>query len=102
MNINEQGEPVHPPASEGDLEDVFSTVWIDDDCIVCYICEQSCPEVFSIDEESSVIIASARLDGQSDQNLLQHSPLKNDLLLQYREGIIEALEGCPVEVIKIA
>ena len=46
-------------------------VWIEEDCIACGTCEGICPEVFTVTDRSRV-----------------------------NEGIKEAAESCPVEVIK--
>ena len=55
-------------------------VWIEDDCIACGMCESVCPEVFKI-EDIAVVIEGV--------NYADHS-----------DGIIEASDSCPVEVIK--
>ena len=55
-------------------------VWIEDDCIACGMCESVCPEVFKI-EDIAVVIEGV--------NYADHS-----------DGIIEAADSCPVEVIK--
>jgi ferredoxin len=55
-------------------------VWIEDGCISCGLCEDICPEVFKIVDLATV------LEG------VNYS--------EYEDGIKEAAEGCPVEVIK--
>ena len=56
-------------------------VWIVEGCTLCGLCEDECPEVFELGDESAVV--------------------KEDVdLSEYEEGIISAAEGCPVEVIK--
>lgn len=55
-------------------------VWIEEGCISCGLCEQICPEVFVVDDLAAVI------EGV-DFN-------------EFEEGIKEAAESCPVEVIK--
>jgi len=58
----------------------ISKVWIEEGCIACGLCEEICPEVFRMEDEASVI-------ENADYN-------------SFEEGIKEAAENCPVEVIK--
>ncbi|MDX1682397.1 MAG: Rieske 2Fe-2S domain-containing protein [Phycisphaeraceae bacterium] len=60
-------------------------VWIDPGCIVCDACEAECPEVFDVQEETCLI----RPDAQDAEFTKPLTP-----------SIIEAAEGCPVDVIK--
>lgn len=55
-------------------------VWIDEGCITCDACENICPEVFSVQEDSCVIV-----DGVDAS--------------AFGDDIIEAAEACPVDVI---
>lgn len=55
-------------------------VWIEDDCIACGMCVSICPEVFKM-EDLAVVIEGVDYADHTD-------------------GIIEAAESCPVEVIK--
>ena len=55
-------------------------VWIEEGCTVCGLCAEICPEVFTIEAEAVVIPGA---DYQS-----------------YEDGIREAAENCPVEIIK--
>ena len=55
-------------------------VWIEEGCISCGSCEQICPEVFKLDDISTVIEGVNYSD--------------------YEEGIKEAADNCPAEVIK--
>ena len=55
-------------------------VWIEDGCIACGSCEQICPAVFTVTDQSRVI------EGVN--------------ISDYEEQIVEAAECCPVEVIK--
>jgi len=59
---------------------VVTKVWIDEGCIVCDACETTCPEVFEVTEDTCLI-----KDGVNP----------ND----FSEDIIEAADGCPVDVI---
>src|ERR1044071_5572658 len=63
----------------------ITKVWIAPGCIVCDACENDCPEVFEVQEETCIIRPPA---------------LKADFLLPLTPSIIVAAEGCPVEVIK--
>ena len=78
---------------------VVAKVWIDEDCITCDACQDICPEVFEVNDETSQILAAVRLDGGFDRNEGK-SPLTGDLGAQYADIILEAAEACPVEVIK--
>src|SRR3954471_2655684 len=64
---------------------VVTKVWIAPGCIVCDACENDCPEVFDVTEETCLIRPPA-------QSL--------DFLKPLTPSIIIAAEGCPVEVIK--
>ncbi len=77
-------------------------VWIEEGCIVCNACETACPEVFSVTEESCFIRAEVRADGTLDTNLTARSALTGGLGAELEDQIIEAAEGCPVEVIKFS
>ena len=78
---------------------VVAKVWIDEDCITCDACEDICPEVFKVTDDSSQILAAVRTDGTFDRNV-GGSPLVGDLGAELGDIIIEAAEACPVEVIK--
>jgi ferredoxin len=75
-------------------------VWIEEGCIVCNACETTCPEVFNVTEDSCFIRKEVRVDGLQDTNLTPKSDLKDAIGGELEEQIIEAAEGCPVEVIK--
>jgi len=64
---------------------IITKVWIAPGCIVCDACENDCPEVFDVTEETCLIRPPAQ---------------KPDFLLPLTPSIIVAAEGCPVEVIK--
>src|SRR4051794_28833014 len=64
---------------------IITKVWIAPGCIVCDACENDCPEVFDVQEETCLIRPPAQ------------SP---DFLKPLTPSIIVAAEGCPVEVIK--
>ncbi|MEJ6715772.1 MAG: ferredoxin, partial [Euryarchaeota archaeon] len=78
---------------------IVAKVWIDEDCITCDACQDICPEVFEITDESSQILAAVRTDGQFDRNTAG-SLLSGTFGAEYGEMILEAAEACPVEVIK--
>lgn len=78
---------------------LISTVWIEEDCITCDACQDILPEVFSVTDDTSFIIADVREDGNFDQNT-GHSPIKAELRAEYSDIIEEAAEACPVEIIK--
>src|SRR5829696_4754944 len=64
---------------------IITKVWIAPGCIVCDACENDCPEVFDVTEDTCLIRPPAQ------------SP---DFLKPLTPSIIVAAEGCPVEVIK--
>ena len=55
-------------------------VWIEEGCTVCGLCEELCPEVFEVDDEA---VVKDGADFESNGN-----------------GIKDAAENCPVEIIK--
>src|SRR5207244_8552975 len=64
---------------------IITKVWIAPGCIVCDACENDCPEVFDVQEDTCLI----------------RPPAQNaDFLRPLTPSIIVAAEGCPVEVIK--
>ena len=78
---------------------VVAKVWIDEDCITCDACQDICPEVFEVTDDSSMILAAVRTDGLFDRNE-GGSPLTGTLGAELGDIILEAAEACPVEVIK--
>ena len=78
---------------------IVPKVWIDEDCITCDACQDICPEVFEVVDDSSQILAAVRTDGVFDRNV-GGSPLVGTLGAELGDIIIEAAEACPVEVIK--
>src|SRR5438067_13441337 len=64
---------------------VITKVWIAPGCIVCDACENDCPEVFDVQEETCIIRPPA---------------MKGDYLKPLTPSIVVAAEGCPVDVIK--
>src|SRR4051794_16588156 len=64
---------------------IITKVWIAPGCIVCDSCENDCPEVFDVQEETCIIRPPA---------------MSADFLQPLTPSIIVAAEGCPVEVIK--
>lgn len=55
-------------------------VWIEEGCTACGVCEDICPEVFTVEDEATVIEGAE--------------------FGEFENEIIEAAESCPVEVIK--
>ena len=56
-------------------------VWIEEGCILCKLCEDTCPDIFEMGEENVTVKADADLSANE-------------------EGIKEAVSNCPAEVIK--
>ena len=78
---------------------VIAKVWIEEDCITCDACQDICPEVFQLTDETSQIVAAVRVDGQFDRNT-GGALLKANFGAEFAEYIEEAAEACPVEIIK--
>ena len=56
-------------------------VWIEEGCTACGMCEDECPEVFEVTDETAIV--------------------KEDVdFSEYEEDIISAVEGCAVQVIQ--
>ncbi|MGH7214158.1 MAG: Rieske 2Fe-2S domain-containing protein, partial [Tepidisphaeraceae bacterium] len=64
---------------------IITKVWIAPGCIVCDACENDCPEVFDVQEQTCVIRPPA---------------MNAEFLKPLTPSIIVAAEGCPVDVIK--
>src|SRR6185295_8920409 len=64
---------------------IITKVWIAPGCIVCDACENDCPEVFDVQEQTCIIRPPAQ---------------STDFLKPLTPSIIVAAEGCPVDVIK--
>lgn len=56
-------------------------VWVEEECTICGVCEDLCPEVFSVGDDTTEIIAGADFESNTD-------------------CIKEAADNCPVEIIK--
>src|SRR2546429_9104779 len=64
---------------------IITKVWIAPGCIVCDSCENDCPEVFDVQEQTCII----------------RPPAMNATFLESLTPSIQvAAEGCPVDVIK--
>lgn len=63
-------------------------VWIEEGCISCNICEDTCPSVFYV------------APGESSETRKGYEKLLDDDQLQ--EDLQEAADSCPVEVIQLA
>ena len=53
----------------------ITRVWIDVGCISCHACVHSAPDVFAIPDDTAVVIAGSRCDGQASRNSDERSPL---------------------------
>ena len=58
----------------------ISKVWIEEGCTVCGLCEDICPDVFELDDDTAIVKEGADFSANE-------------------EDIKEAAESCPVEVI---
>jgi ferredoxin len=63
----------------------ITRVWIAPGCIVCNLCEDTCPEVFDVQEETCVI-----------------RPAAVRYFDTHRRQIIQSAEECPVDVIRVS
>lgn len=59
-------------------------IWIAPGCIVCRLCEDTCPEVFDVQEQTCVIRPTADRHAQTRAQQLR-----------------QAAEECPVDVIRV-
>ena len=66
-------------------KELVTKVWIEEGCIVCDACETAAPEVFEVLEETCIIRPEA---------------MNADFNKPRSEGIVDAAEECPVDVIK--
>ena len=71
---------------------VIAKVWVEPDCITCNACEDICPEVFKVTDDSSMILAEVRADGVFDMNDGAKSPLTGTLGADLADLIVEAAE----------
>jgi len=78
---------------------IVAKVWIEEDCITCDACQDICPEVFLVSDDSSKILAAVRTDGVLDRNVGGAS-MAGSYGSDYGEMILEAADACPVEIIK--
>ena len=73
-------------------------VWIDEGCITCDACEETYPEVFHVTDDTCFIKAESRTDGNFDTNETSKSAVTDGIDF---EILVEAAEGCPVDVIMV-
>ena len=59
----------------------ISKVWIEEDCTLCGLCEDTCPEVFELGDEISEVKEGVDFN-------------------KYEDLIKQAAEECPVEAIQ--
>lgn len=78
----------------------MTTIWIADGCIFCQHCTSVAPDVFSIPDDTAVVIGEVRCDGLTSRNAVERSPL-NAVGLEYESAIHEAAAGCPIEIIHL-
>ena len=78
----------------------IAMVWVEEGCITCDACEETAPEVFHVQDDTSFIRAEMRVDGGFDTNEDSKSGLKGTLGADLFADIVDAAEGCPVDVIK--
>src|SRR4051812_25517007 len=72
-------------AETAETHQVVTKVWIAPGCIVCDSCENDCPEVFDVQEQTCIIRPPA---------------MSTDFLKPLTPSVMIAAEGCPVDVIK--
>ena len=80
----------------------ITMVWIEEGCITCDACEETAPDVFHVQDDSCFIRPEVRLDGGFNTNEDSKSGLSGSLGADLFDDIIDAAEGCPVDVIKYA
>src|SRR5207245_9831315 len=72
-------------AETAETHQIVTKVWIAPGCIVCDACENNCPEVFDVQEETCIIRPPA---------------MNAEFLKPLTPSVKVAAEGCPVDVIK--
>ena len=75
-------------------------VWIDEGCIVCNACEAECVDVFKVTDDTCIINAAVREDGQATENRAEKGALKVEVRQSLEAAIVAAAAGCPVNVIQ--
>ena len=83
---------------ETDMNKIQS-VWIEDGCIFCHACESALPSVFFLPQDGAEILGAVRTDRKTSPNNIEKCEL-NLQGISLSEEIIEAAEGCPIEIIK--
>ena len=58
----------------------ITKVWIEEGCTACGLCEDTCPEVFKLNDLATVT--------------------EGVIYSEYEKKVMEASENCPVEIIK--
>ena len=76
------------------------SVYIEEGCITCDACEEILPEVFHVTDDTCFIHAEVRLDGGYDRNEGK-AGLKPETLASFEDDLLDAADGCPVDVIII-
>ena len=76
------------------------SVYIEEGCITCDACEEILPEVFHVTDDTCFINAEVRLDGGYDRNEGK-AGLKPETLASFEDELLDAADGCPVDVIII-
>ena len=59
----------------------ITKVWVEEDCTLCGVCEDLCPEVFVMGDETTTVVAGVDLEENGN-------------------CIRDAADNCPVEIIK--
>ncbi len=59
----------------------ITKVWIEEGCTLCGLCEDTCPDVFELDDETTTVKEGVDFN-------------------EYEDLIKQAVDECPVEVIK--
>ena len=67
-------------------------------CLTCDACEEAAPEVFEVTDDTCFIKSDVRLDGGFDRNDAK-SGLKSEVIQTFSDDILDAADGCPVDVI---
>ncbi len=80
----------------------IAVVWIEEGCIPCGACAAVSPNIFLIpdDWQTAMVRGHARNDGIDSRNEDERSALRIGFAAAESEAIVEAAEGCPVEVIR--
>lgn len=80
----------------------IARVWIEPGCIRCSACAYSAPDIFRVPANSDALVqGAARVDGIDSTNRDERSRLAPACARAHGGCIRDAVEGCPVGIIRV-